>query len=62
MYLSTIIKAKMLGSKFDDVDNLPMVVHECIRKILTKHFRTCYKPWVHKWENVLFVAAPLTLT
>ena len=38
----------LLGHHFDDVEHLPVVVRECIRKLPKDDFKICFKTLMHR--------------
>ena len=50
-YLFPTIKAQLRGRKFDDVDDLPVIVRETIRRIAPEDYKNCFYSWVRRWEK-----------
>ncbi len=47
-YLFPTLKADLRGKRFDDVADLPVAVRECIRRIPSNDYRTCFDTWVNR--------------
>lgn len=52
-WLFPTIKRDLRGRRFDDVDDLPVVVRESIRKIPTGDFKNCFKSWVERHHKCI---------
>lgn len=52
-YLFPTIKADLRGKRYEDVEDLPVVVRESIRKIPTEDFKKCFTSWVLRWEKCI---------
>jgi histone-lysine N-methyltransferase SETMAR len=50
-WLFPTIKRDLRGHRFDDVEDLPVVVRECVRRIPSGDFKNCFNSWVHRHQK-----------
>ena len=50
-WLLPTLKSELRGRSFDDVNDLPTVVKENIRKTSQENLRTFFEKWIRRWEE-----------